>query len=108
MEDDIDYGRDMTFEELNSLEKANIEFDKNIGHVKEGICPHCHEEFVNMVEHRNVGNLFTLHFNKLKCFQCDEEYLDLDNAERYDLLLMLEKAFKQPLDVLSKKVEKLI
>lgn len=108
MEEDIDFGKDMTLEELESLEEVNIGFDKNAGHIEEGECPYCHDKFVKTVENRNVRNLFTLHFTKLKCLRCGEEYLDLDNAEKYDLLLMLEKAFKQPLDVLSKKVEKLM
>lgn len=108
MEDDIDYGKNMTLEELEKLDEVHIEFDKNAGRVENGFCPDCHNKFVNVVEHRNVGNLFTLHFKKLKCNNCGKEYLDLDNAEKYDLLLILERAFKQPLDVLSKKVEKLI
>ena len=108
MDDDINYGRDKKLEELESFEEANIEFDRNARHVEDGVCPHCHEKFVRVVEHKNVGNLFTLHFIKLKCSHCGEEYLDLDNAEKYDLLLMLEKAFKLPINVLSRKFEKLI
>lgn len=108
MKDDINYGKDITLEELEKLEEVNTEFDKNAGHIEEGICPNCNEKFVKVTENRNVENLFTLHFNKLKCPKCNEEYLDLDNAEKYDLLLTLEKAFKQPINVLSKKVEKLV
>lgn len=84
MEYDIDYGKDINIEDLGDFEEVNIKFDKN------------------------AGNLFTLHFIKLKCLKCNEKYLDLDNAKKYDLLLILGRAFKQSLDVLSKKVEKLV
>jgi Zn finger protein HypA/HybF involved in hydrogenase expression len=108
MEDDLDYGKDMTLEELEQLEEVDVEFDKNAGHVKGGICPNCNEKFVKVVENREVVDWVTLHITKLKCPKCGEEYLDLDNAEKYDMLLRLEKAFKQPMNVLSKKVESLV
>lgn len=108
MEDDIDYGKDMTLEELEKLEEVNIEFDKDAGHVDDGICPRCNEKFIKVVENRTVGNWATFHITKLKCPKCSEVYIDLEQGKKNDIVLRLEKAFKQPIDILSKKVEKLV
>jgi len=108
MENDLNYGRDMTLEELENLEEINIKFDKGAGHVDGGTCPVCNEKFVKIVENRNIRDWITFHITKLKCPKCGKKYLDLNNAEEYDLLLTLEKAFKQPIGVLGKKVAKLV
>lgn len=104
----MDYGKDMTLEELENLEEVHIEFDKNAGHVEEGICPDCNEKFIKVVENRDVGDWVTIHITKLKCPKCGKEYFDLEQGKKYAIILLLEKAFKQPIGILSKKVEKLI
>ena len=109
MEDDMEYGKDMALEELEKLEEVDIEFDKSAGHVDNGNCPDCNEKFVKVVEDSEVfGGDVTFHITKLKCSKCGKKYLDLNNAEKYDLLLMLKKVFKQPIGVLSKKVAGLV
>jgi formylmethanofuran dehydrogenase subunit E len=108
MEDDIDYGKDMTLEELENLEEVDIKFDKNARHVEDGKCPHCNERFVKVVESKNIGDWVTFHITKLKCPKCGEVYLDLNQGKKNDIIFMLEKAFHQPIDVLSKKMEKLV
>lgn len=108
MEDDMEYGKDMTLEEMEKLEEVKFEIDKDTFEAKEGICPDCNEKFIKIVENRNVGDLVTFHITKLKCPKCGRKYLDLNNAEKYDMLLMLEKAFRQPINILSKKIAKLV
>ncbi|MAG02210.1 hypothetical protein CMI42_02640 [Candidatus Pacearchaeota archaeon] len=108
MEDDMDYGKDMTLEELENLEEVNFEIDKSAFEVNGGVCRNCNGRLLKMVENRDIGNWVTLHFKKLKCNECSKEYLDLNNAEEYDLLLNLEKAFKQPINVLSQKISGLV
>lgn len=109
MEDDIEYGKYMTSEELEKLEEVDIKFDKNAAYVKKGVCPDCNEKFVKVVEDSDVlGGDVTFHITKLKCPKCGKKYLDLNNAEKYDLLLKLEKAFNQPIGVLSKKISKVV
>jgi uncharacterized protein with PIN domain len=108
MEDDLDYGKDMTLEELEELEEVDVEFDKNAFRVEGGTCPNCDEKFVKVVENRNIGDWVTLHFDKLRCSKCDKEYFDLEQGKKYSVLLMLEKILRQPMDVLSKKVAGLV
>lgn len=109
MEDEINYGKNMTLEELENLEEVDIEFDEKIDYVDGGICPDCNREFVRIIENRDTlrGDV-TFHITKLKCPKCGKTYLDLNNAEKYDLLLRLEKAFNQPIEVLLRKIAGLV
>ena len=94
-----------TLEELENLEEVKIEVDKNPFEVNSGICKRCKEKMVKIVENRNVlDGTITFHIIKLKCEKCGKEYLDLDQAEKYDFLITLEKAMKQPLEMVSKRI----
>ena len=48
----------------------------------------------------------SFHIIKLKCDSCGKEYLDLNQADKYDFLLTLERAIKNKiaLKVLAKKI----
>ena len=95
----------MTFEELNDLEEEKIEINSNAFEVNEGICKECGGRLVKIVENRNIlDGTITFHIIKLKCPNCGKEYLDLDQAEKYDFYLVLEKATKQPLEKLLRKI----
>ena len=94
-----------TFEELENMEEVKIEVDKNAFEVNSGICKRCKEKMVKIVENRSVlDGTITFHIIKLKCEKCGKEYLDLDQAEKYDFLITLEKAMKQPLEMVSKRI----
>lgn len=95
----------MSLEELKKFREEKLEIDNNVLEVNEGVCKDCNERLVKIVENRNVlDGSITFHIIKLKCMKCGKEYLDLDQAEKYDFLLTLEKAVKQPLESLSKKI----
>ena len=95
----------MSLEELRKLREEKLEIERDAFEVNEGICKDCNEKLVKIVENRNVlDGSITFHIIKLKCMKCGKEYLDLDQAEKYDFLLTLEKAVKQPLESLSKKI----
>jgi len=97
---------DTSIKELKKLEEENLEIDEDAFEVNEGICKDCNEKLIKIVENRSIlDGAITFHVIKLKCMKCGKQYLDLDQAEKYDLLLTLEKAFKQPLEVVSKKIE---
>ena len=104
----MEYGEDMSLEELENLEEVELDVDKNAGQVDEGICPDCNERFVKVIENRSINGWVTFHITKLKCPKCNKEYLDLEQGKKYNLLLMLEKIFKQPINVLSKRIEALV
>lgn len=98
----------MTLKELEKLKKVKIEVDKTAFEVNNGICRKCNQKLVKVVENTSVlDGSMTFHIIKLKCGKCGKEYLDLDQAEKYDFLLTLEKAMNQPLENLSEKISML-
>jgi len=98
----------MTLKELEKLKEVKIIMDKTAFEVNNGICGKCNQKLMKVVENTSIleGSM-TFHIIKLKCGKCGKEYLDLDQAEKYDFLLTLEKAMKQPLETLSKKISML-
>lgn len=96
----------MSFDELKKLKEDRLELDKGAFEVNEGICKDCKEKLIKIVENRSLfSGALTFHIIKLKCPRCGKEYLDLDQAEKYDLLLTLEKASKdKPLEAIAKKI----
>ena len=54
---------------------------------------------IKMVKYRESKSLFNgasvFHFIKFKCPQCKKEYLDLEEAKKYDLYLKSKKNGKQ-------------
>ena len=96
----------MSLEELKQLQEEKFEVAEDASTVNEGICKECHEKMIKIVENRSIFNgALTFHVIKLKCQQCGKEYLDLDQAETYDLFLTLEKMSKEnPLEIIAKKI----
>lgn len=95
-----------TIEELENLEEESLEIDRDAFEVNEGICKECGEKLVKVVENKSIlDGAITFHIIKLKCLKCGKEYLDLDQAEKYDFLLTLKKALRQPLDLVSRKIQ---
>ncbi len=86
----------MDYEKLEKLEEEKIEFDSNASEVHEGVCNECGGKLANVVENKNLlDGTLTFHIIKLRCLQCGKEYLDLNQAEKYDFLLILEQALRQ-------------
>lgn len=104
----MEYGEYLTLEELESLDEVDVEFDKDAGHVKDGFCPDCNEKFVKIIENKNIRNWVTFHITKLKCPKCGRVYLDLEQGKKNDIVLILEKVFNQPIEVLSRKMRGLV
>ena len=103
----MEEGEDLSFEELNNLKEEKIELTSVNFEVNEGLCKDCGEKLIKIVENRSLlDGAITFHIIKLKCPNCGKEYLDLEQAEKYDFLLTLEKAIKQKkaLTLLAKKI----
>ncbi len=79
------------YEEVKEkLEIANkLQVDKSI-------CLYCKKEMIKYKEDKSLfDGAITFHFIKLKCPQCKKEYLDLEEAKKYDLFLKLRKMGKE-------------
>ena len=64
-----------------------------------------------MVKYIDNKSLFegamTFHIIKFKCLNCNKEYLDLDEAQKYDLFLKLEKTGKEKVLALINEKKKI-
>jgi len=85
----------MSVDDMEKLEEVEIEVSKDAASVNEGICPSCNERMVKYIDNKNLfDGALTFHIIKFKCLKCKKEYLDLEEAEKYDLFLKLEKVGK--------------
>lgn len=94
----------MSLGELESLEETKLEISKNNFDVNEGICPKCNEKTIKYIDNKDLfEGALTFHIIKFKCLKCNKEYMDLNEAEKYDLFLKLEKIGKEKVLALVNK-----
>ena len=85
----------MSIEELEKLNEFSLEINKNTININKGICPKCNKNMVKYIDNKSLfDGAMTFHIIKFKCLNCNKEYLDLDEAQKYDLFLKLEKTGK--------------
>ena len=94
----------MSLEELKKLPEIKIVVDKNAFKAQECICIDCGIKLEQQTKDKAILNgALTFHIIILKCPKCNKEYLNLEQAERYDFFLALEKVSKEkPLGTLIK------
>jgi len=99
----------MSLEELEKLEEVKLEITKESFKVDKAICPICKKRMTPFVENQNLfEGALTFHIIKFKCEQCGKEYLDLEQAEKYDLFLLMSKAQGKPIELLVKCLQKAV
>ncbi len=82
----------ITGEELEQLEEVNVEVDEESFKVAKAECPACDKKMNKKIENKSLFNgVLTFHIIKFRCAECKKEYLDLEQAETYDLYLALSK-----------------
>lgn len=95
----------MKKQHYTEVKEVSIELEGNL-QVEESSCLDCK---IKMIKHKEEKSLFdgaiTFHFIKLKCPQCKKEYLDIKEAEKYDLFLKLRKMGKEKALTMIRKKE---
>lgn len=73
--------------------------------VDRAICPHCGVKTHKVIENKSLfdGSL-TFHIIKLRCGKCNREYLDLEQAQVYDLFLVFNKLKERSLHNVVERV----
>lgn len=92
------------------MKEAKMEIGGKAFRVDKSVCPHCDLKMHKIIENKSLfdGSL-TFHIIKLKCEKCSREYLDLEQAEVYDMYLILNKRFAgRPLEAISERFSKAI
>jgi len=90
-------------------QEIKTKFTEKAFRVDRAICPNCGIKMQKIIENKSLfdGSL-TFHIIKLKCEKCKKEYLDLEQAEVYDLFLMMNKRLsKKPLGKISKTLSEI-
>lgn len=86
----------MSIEELENLEETALEINEDALTVNEGICHKCKLKMTKYIDNKSLfDGTLTFHIIKFKCPKCSKEYLDLNEAQKYDLFLRLGKVGKE-------------
>ena len=94
--------------ELEKMEEVKVEINEDSFKVTTGLCPSCSLKMEKIIENKNLfDGTITFHIIKFRCGKCKKEYLDLDEAQKYDLYLLLEKFSKKTLRNVGEMVDKL-
>ena len=96
-------------EELSELEEIrDMVIDKNSFRLGEGFCPECNEKMDKIIENKNLfDGAITFHIIKYRCTKCNKQYLDLEQAEKLDLFLIINRLSRKPLSVITQNIQKL-
>lgn len=91
-------------DEISQLEEVSVQIDKDAFKVHEGVCPRCDKRLSKIIVNEELfDGTITIHIIKFRCEQCKQEYLDLDEAQKYDLYLSLKKLEHKPLSTLIER-----
>ena len=100
--------KNLTEKELEKMEEVKAEIDEESFKVTTGMCPNCNVKMEKIIENKNLfDGAITFHIIKFRCNECGKEFLDLEQAEKYDLYLLFEKLSKKPTRNLGDMVDKL-
>ena len=93
---------DLSEEELDKFEKVkDFEIDENSLKISDGICLGCNEKMDKVIENLNLfDGALTFHLIKYRCSRCKKEYMDLEQAEKYDLYSSL-KRLRKPISYIT-------
>lgn len=83
---------DLSEEELSQLGEVKAEIDENSFKVSEGVCPVCNEKMSKYIANFSLfDGALTFHIIKFRCDKCKREYIDMNEAEKYDFYLSIRK-----------------
>jgi len=86
------------------MQEVEMKLDEKAFRVDKSVCPNCGLKMRKIIENKSLfeGSL-TFHIIKFHCEKCDRQYLDLEQAQVYDLFLIFSKKFAgKPLENLTK------
>ena|SRR3989338_2709499 len=94
---------DLSLENLEKMEEVEVEIDRGAFDVEQADCPKCKVKMMKIVDDKDLfDGAMAIHIIKFKCGQCKKEYLDLHQAEKYNLYLKLSKVSQErPMEFLS-------
>lgn len=89
---------ELSTDEISHLKEVPVEIDQDSLRVYEGVCPSCKKKLSKIIVNEELFNgAITIHIIKFRCETCKTEYLDLAEAQKYDLYVSLKKLEHKPL-----------
>ena len=89
--------KNLKYKDLEKLEEVKAEINEESFKVVEGICPNCNLKMEKFIENKNLlDGAITFHIIKFRCEKCNKEFLDIEQAQKYDLYSLFEKFSKKP------------
>lgn len=93
---------------IEKLREVKFHLAKNSFSADKLKCGKCNINMKKVNDNKDLFNgALTFHITLFKCEKCGEEYLDLKQAEAYDLFLTMSKIQNKPLKLVSKSLERL-
>lgn len=92
------------------MKEVKMEIGEKAFKAGKAVCSCCDLKMRKVIENKSLfdGSL-TFHIIKLRCEKCNREYLDLEQAEVYDMYLILNKTFAgRPLETVAERFSKAI
>ena len=86
--------------------EIDVDINTNAFKVDNATCPNCGIKMEKIIENKSLfDGSVTFHIIKLKCEKCKKEYMDLEQAAKYDLFLIMTKNLgNKPLEKVSKAI----
>ena len=87
------------------LKEIEMKLDEKAFRVDRAVCPQCNLKMHKIIETKSLfDGALTFHIIKLKCEKCHREYLDLEQAQVYDLFLTVRKLKERPLYDVTERI----
>ncbi|MBI2543221.1 MAG: hypothetical protein HYW24_03485 [Candidatus Aenigmarchaeota archaeon] len=91
------------------LEEVEMKLTESAFRVDRAVCPHCNLKMHKTIENKSLfEGALTFHIIKLKCEKCSREYMDLEQAQVYDLFLAVRKLKEKPIYDVAEKISQQI
>ena len=91
---------------MAKYKEVKIRIKEKAFRVDKALCPHCGIKMQKIIENKSLfDGSVTFHIIKFRCGRCRREYMDLEQAEKYDLYLIMSKRLdKKPLEKVSRNL----
>lgn len=89
---------------MAKYKEVKIRIKERAFRADKAVCPHCGIKMQKIIENKSLfDGSVTFHIIKFRCEKCRREYMDLEQAEKYDLYLIMSRHLsKKPLEKVSR------
>lgn len=88
------------------LKEVEMNISRDAFSVDSSLCPTCGIKMEKIIDNKSLfDGAVTFHIIKFRCEKCKKEYMDLEQAAKYDLFMIMSKNLgNKPLEKVSKAI----